>query len=51
MYLILLYYRPTIKIEDYNLMIRGKNVFDKSIKNDMKTYGNIRKITTGQGDN
>ena len=26
------------------------NVFDQSVKNDLRTYGNIRKITTGQGD-
>ena len=27
-----------------------KNIFDQSIKKDIKTYENIRKITTGQGD-
>ena len=31
-------------------MINGKNIFDQPIKNDIKTYDNIRKITTGQGD-
>ena len=31
-------------------MIDDKNVFDKSIKNDFKTYENIKKIATGQGD-
>ena len=31
-------------------MIDGKNVFDKPIRNDLKTYENIRKISTGQGD-
>ena len=31
-------------------MIDGKNVFDQPIENCMKTYANIRKITTGQGD-
>ena len=31
-------------------MIRGRNFFDKSIKNDLKTYHNIRKIATSQGD-
>ena len=25
-------------------------MFDQSIKNDLKTYDNIRKIATGQGD-
>ena len=27
-----------------------KNFFDQSIKSDIKTYKNIWKITTGQGD-
>ena len=31
-------------------MIDGKNVFDQRINNMIKTYENIRKITTGQGD-
>ena len=31
-------------------MIDGRNLFDKPLKNDLKTY-NIRKIATGQGDN
>ena len=32
-------------------MIDGRNFFDQPIKNDIKTYENIRKIKTGQGDN
>ena len=31
-------------------MIDGRNFFDQPIKNDIKTYENIRKITTGQRD-
>ena len=31
-------------------MIDGKSVFDQPVKNDKVTYGNIRKIATGQGD-
>ena len=31
-------------------MIDGRNFFDHPIKNDLKTYDNIRKIATGQGD-
>ena len=31
-------------------MIEGKNLFDQSIRNDIKTYENIQKISTGQGD-
>ena len=43
------YYLPTIKIEDYNVMIDGKYFFDQQIENDAKSFENIRKITTGQG--
>ena len=38
------YFLPTVEIKDYNIMI------DQPIKNDLKTYDNIRKIATGQGD-
>ena len=31
-------------------MIDGGNFFDQQTKNDLKTYGNIRKIATGKGD-
>ena len=38
------------KIKDYNVLIDGRNLFDQPIKNYLKTYYNIRKIATGQGD-
>ena len=31
-------------------MIDGGNVFDQPVKNDMRTYDDIRKIATGQED-
>ena len=31
-------------------MIIGKNFFDQPIKSNSKTYEDIRKIATGQGD-
>ena len=37
-------------MKDYNFKVDGKNIFDQSINNDTKTYENIRKIATGQGD-
>ena len=39
-----------VEVKDYNVKIDGKNVFDQPIKNDFKTYGSIRKIANGQGD-
>ena len=43
-------YLPTGRVEDYNVMIDGRNSFDQPIKNDIKIYKNTRKIATGQGD-
>ena len=44
------YNLPTVEIKDYNVMINARNFFDQPVKNDLKTYDNIRKIATGQGD-
>ena len=44
------YYIPNVEIKDYNVMIDGKNFFDQPVKNIKVTYGNIRKIAIGQGD-
>ena len=44
------HYLPNMEIKDYNIMIDGRNFFDQPIKNDFKTYDNIRKAATGQGD-
>ena len=39
-----------MEIKDYNVVIDGRNLFDQLIKNNLKTYDNIRKIATGEGD-
>ena len=44
------YYLPNVEIKDYNVMINGENFFDQPIKNNKVIYENIRKISTGQGD-
>ena len=44
------YYLPTVEIEDYNHTIDGQNIFDQPVKNNLRTYDNIRKIAIGQGD-
>ena len=44
------YYLPNVEIKDYNVVMDERNFIDKPIKNDLKTYDNIRKIATGQGD-
>ena len=44
------YHLPTVEIKDFIVMIDGKKCFDQPIKNNLKTYDNIRKIATGQVD-
>ena len=44
------FYLPKVEIKDYNVIIDGKNFFDQPINSMTKTYENIRKIATGQGD-
>ena len=45
------YYLPKVDIKYHNVMIDGKNFFDQPANSMTKTYENIRKIATGQGDN
>ena len=44
------YYLPKVEIKNYNVMINEENFFDQPIKDNKVTYENIRKITTGRGD-
>ena len=44
------YYILNVEIKYYNVIIDRRNFFDRPIKNDLKTYNNIRKMATGQGD-
>ena len=44
------FYLPKVEIKDYNVMIDGRNFFNLPINCMNKTYENVRKITTGTGD-
>ena len=44
------YYLIIVETKDYNVKIDGRNFFDQPINNNIKSYENIRKIVTGQGD-
>ena len=44
------YFLPRLKIKNYNIEIDGKNFYDQSINDLIKQYDEIRKISTGQGD-
>ena len=43
-------YLPAVQIKDYNGMIDAQTFFDQPVKNDSRTYDNIRKNAIGQGD-
>ena len=45
------YFLPRIKIENDNIKIDGKNFYDHPINGSIKQYEEVRKISTGQGDN
>ena len=45
------YFLPRVKIENYNIEIYGRNIYDQPINDLIKQYDEIRKISTGQGDN
>ena len=44
------YFLPKITIEKYNVEIDGRNFYDQAINDSIKQYDEIRKISTGQGD-
>ena len=44
------YFLPRIKIENYNIEIDGRNFYDQPINDSIKQYDEIRKISTGKGD-
>ena len=44
------YVLPRVKIENYNMEIDGRNFYDQPINDSIKQYDEIRKVSTGQGD-
>ena len=44
------YFLPRIKIEGYNIEIDGRNFYDQPINDSIKQYDEIKKISTGQGE-
>ena len=45
------YKKLDAEIDDYNLMIHGRNCFDQLVKNKKRTNIKILKIKNGKGDN
>ena len=44
------YFLPRVKVQNYNIEIDVRNFYDQPINDSMKQYSEIRKISTGQGD-
>ena len=44
------YFLPRLKIKNYNIEIDRRNFYDQSINDLVKQYDEVRKISTGQGD-
>ena len=44
------YFLLRLKIDNYNIEIDGRNFYDQPINNSIKQYDEVRKISTGQGD-
>ena len=44
------YFLPRVKIDNCNIEIDGRNFYDQPINDSIKQYDEIRKISTGKGD-
>ena len=45
-----LYFLPRGIIENYNILICGRNFYGQPINEFIKQYDEVRKVSTGQGD-
>ena len=41
---------PTTNIRDYNILIDERNFYDQNISDEFKKYEELRKVTTGRGE-
>ena len=41
---------PRVKIENYNIEIGGRNFYNQPVNDSIKQYDEVRKVSTGQGD-
>ena len=44
------YFFPTVKIENYNIGVDGRTFYDQPINDSIKQHDEVRKVSTGQGD-
>ena len=44
------YFVPFLSTQNHNFLVYNRNFIDQPVTNSTKTYENIEKIDTGQGD-
>ena len=44
------YFLTRVKVDNYSIEIDGRNFYDQPINDSIKQYDEVRKISTGQGD-
>ena len=44
------YFLPRVNITKYNVLIDGRNFYDQPISDQVRKYDELRKVTTGKGD-
>ena len=44
------YFLPRVKIENCNIESDGRNFYDQPVNDSIKQYDEVRKVSTGQGD-
>ena len=44
------YFLPRVKIENYSIETEGRNFYDQPINDSIKQYDEVRKLSTGKGD-
>ena len=44
------YFLPRVEIETYNIEIDGRNFYDQPINDSIKQYDEVRKVSTGPGE-
>ena len=44
------YYLPKSIIKNFNVIFNGKNSYDQPVDSDTNQYEELRKLTTGQGE-
>ena len=44
------YFLPRGEIKNYNVLIGGRNFYDQPINDKIKQYNEVRKVSTGHGD-